>query len=155
MILRETIEKIIGNYLEKNDLFLVDIVISNDNDIEVSIDSLRGVSIDNCTDVSRLIENSFDRNDEDFSLTVTSAGLDQPLKVAKQYDKFTGKEVEVIFKSGVKLIATLTGYKDQNIQLAYSKMEKVEDKKRKVKTEYKEWYPLDTIKATKPFINFK
>ena len=155
MILKEKIERIIDNYMEKSDLFLVDIVISGDNDIEVTIDSLEGISIDNCTDISRLIESSLDRNEEDFSLTVTSAGLDQPLRVIKQYEKFTGKEVEVLFKSGLKLVATLTGYKDENIELSYSKLEKVEGKKRKVKTEYKEWYSLDTIKTTKPFINFK
>jgi len=155
MALKEIIEKIVGNYVEKSGLFLVDIVVSRDNDIEVTIDSLNGVSIDNCTDISRLIESSLDRDEEDFSLTVTSAGLDQPLKVAKQYEKFTGKEVEILFKNGVKLIATLIGYKDEKIELAYSKSEKVEGKKRKVKTEYREWYPLDTIKTTKPFINFK
>ena len=155
MILKEVIEQIIGDYLEKSGLFLVDITISSDNDIEVTIDSFKGITIDNCTDVSRLIESALDRNEEDFSLTVTSSGLDQPLKVDKQYEKFCGKDVEVLFKSGVKLIATLTDYKDKSVRLAYSKLEKAEGKKRKVKIEYKEWYLLDTIKTTKPFINFK
>ena len=141
--------------MEKNDLFLVDIIISNDNDIEITIDSLNGITIDNCTDISRLVEANYNREEEDFSLTVTSAGLDQPLKVAKQYEKFTGKEVEVLFKSGIKLIATLAEYNGESIRLTYSKLEKAEGKKRKIKMEYDEWYLLDTIKITKPFINFK
>ena len=155
MILKDTIEEIIGSYLEENSLFLVDIVICDDNDIEVTIDSLKGVSIDECTGISRLIEGSLNRDEEDFSLTVTSAGLDQPLKVVKQYEKFTGKEVEVLFKSGVKLIAILACYEEGKVELLYSKLEKIEGKKRKVKTEYREWYRLDTIKTMKPFINFK
>ena len=155
MILKNSIEKIIDNYLKENALFLVDIVISIDNDIEVTIDSIKGVSIDECTGISRLIDSSLNRDEEDFSLTVTSAGLDQPLKVGKQYEKFIGKEVEVLFKSGVKLIATLACYEEGKVELNYSKLEKVEGKKRKVKIEYREWYRLDTIKTTKPFINFK
>ena len=155
MILKENIEKTIYSYLEKNNLFLVEIVISGDNDIEVTIDSINGITIDNCTDVSRLIEANYNREEEDFSLTVSSAGLDQPLKVAKQYEKFTGKEVEVLFKNGIKLIATLIEYNEKSIRLIYSKLEKTEGKKRKVKTEYNEWYLLETIKTTKPFINFK
>ena len=155
MILKENIEKTICSYLEKNNLFLVDIVIGSDNDIEVTIDSINSITIDNCTDVSRLIEANYDREEEDFSLTVSSAGLDQPLKVAKQYEKFTGKEVEVLFKNGIKLIAMLIEYNEKSIRLIYYKLEKTEGKKRKVKTEYHEWYLLETIKTTKPFINFK
>jgi hypothetical protein len=75
--------------------------------------------------------------------------------VVKQYEKFTGKEVEVLFKSGVKLIAILACYEEGKVELLYSKLEKIEGKKRKVKTEYREWYRLDTIKTMKPFINFK
>ena len=155
MILRKTIESAIDNYLKESDLFLVDIVISSDNDIEITIDSFNGIGIDNCTGISRLVEASFDREEEDFSLTVTSAGLDQPFKVARQYEKFTGKEVEVLFKSGVKLIATLAEYKDESLRLTYSGLEKVEGKKRKIKVEHDEWHALETIKTTKPFINFK
>ena len=119
MVERKEIEEIISGHLEESDLFLVDIVISNNNDIEVTIDSLNGVNIDNCTNISRLIEGALDREKEDFSLTITSAGLEQPFKVAKQYEKFIGREVEVLLKSGVKLVAVLSSFNEEALQLIF------------------------------------
>ena len=66
-------------------LFLVDVFVGRDNDIEVTIESEQGVvELDDCVAVSRFFETCFDREKEDYSLTVTSAGLDQPFKVLKQ-----------------------------------------------------------------------
>ena len=103
MISKEKLAAHIEDYLEKNSLFLVGIEISRDNDIEVTVDSMGIVELNHCIGINNLIEEGFDRETEDNSLTVTSAGLDQPLKVFRQYEKWMGKEVEIVLKSGGKL----------------------------------------------------
>lgn len=82
MIQKEKLTSLIEKYLADNSLFLVDITISSDNDIEITIESLDSeVNLDNCTDINRIILDAVDRDIEDYSLTVSSAGLDQPFRV--------------------------------------------------------------------------
>ncbi len=155
MINRANIESLIKAYLEKKSLFLVDITISKDNDIEITIESYDRVDIENCADISRIVEQNLDRNVEDYSLTVTSAGLDQPFKVFEQYKKSIGEEVVVVLKTGEKIVATLTGATPEKIDLKWTKLVKPEGKKRKEGVEFTASYLLEEIKSTKTFINFK
>ena len=104
MITNESIAGLIADYLAGNGLFLVDIDISRENDIVVTIESYDGsVTLDNCTAIDSIVTGHFDKDAEDYSLTVTSAGLDQPFKVAQQYIKFTGSEVEITLKKGGRI----------------------------------------------------
>ncbi len=73
--------------LTEHHLFLVELKISKDNVIEVFVDALEGVNIQTCIAVSREIESSLNRDEEDFELTVSSAGLGYPFKVEQQYQK--------------------------------------------------------------------
>ena len=155
MILKEDIWTLIGDYLQQNSLFPVDITISKENDIEVTIDSFGRVDIANCVAISKIIEQGFDRESEDYSLTVTSAGLDQAFKVFEQYKKFLNKDVEVVLKNGRKQTGLLTRATEEEIELTFYKLEKIEGKKKKEKIEVVSIFPLSDIKSTKPFINFK
>ena len=75
MILKQTIENIAQEYLQGSGLSLVEVTVSEDNDIEVIISREEGVSIDDCAGLSRHIESKLDRDKEDFSLMVGSAGI--------------------------------------------------------------------------------
>ena len=75
MILKQTIESIAQEHLQGTDLSLVEVTVSEDNDIEVIITRESGVSIDDCVALSRFIESKLDRDKEDFSLMVGSAGV--------------------------------------------------------------------------------
>lgn len=75
MILKQTIENIAQEYLQGSGLSLVEVSVSEDNDIEVIITREEGVSIDDCANLSRYIESKLDRDREDFSLMVGSAGI--------------------------------------------------------------------------------
>ena len=105
MIQKEKIEEILTEYLaQKSDLFLVDVKISRDNDIEIVIEIDKGfLSLDDCVNISRFVESRLDRDKEDFSLTVGSAGLSTPFKVLRQYRKALNSEIELILKSGGNL----------------------------------------------------
>lgn len=76
MIRKETIESIAAEHLQPTGLQLVEVTVSEDNDIEVVITREGGgISIDDCAALSRFIESKLDRDKEDFSLMVASAGI--------------------------------------------------------------------------------
>ena len=155
MIEKITIEEIVKNQTVVEDLFIVDINVSQGNSISVIIDSPKGVNINDCKQISRLIENSFDREIEDFGLQVSSPGLDQPLKVREQYLKNIGREVKIIKISGQKLSGKLINVSEDNIDIEYSEKVKIEGRKKKqikinqLKVNFKE------IKSTKIVISFR
>ena len=98
--------------------FIVEINLSRDNDVEIVIESEDGtVTLDDCVELSGIFEEKFDREKEDYSLTIGSAGLDQPFKVLKQYLKAVGTEVEALLKDGRKLRGTLSGASEEGITL--------------------------------------
>ena len=142
MIDKEEVIKLAQTHLSSSTHFLVGVKVSADNHIEVCIDDPKGISLDHCVAVSKAIEAGLDREKEDFSLTVTSAGLDQPFKVFPQYLKFINKEVAVVLCDGRKIKATLLEATPQEITL--SRLVK--------KVEHRERFPLLEVKTTKPVI---
>ena len=135
--------------------YIVDVTVSKDNDVEITIESEEGtVELDDCVAVSRHFESKFDREQEDYSLTVTSAGLDQPFKVLKQYLKAVGTKVEVMLKGGKKMVATLTAADEESITLSYTAKEAVEGKKKKELVEHNDRFTMDQVNAVRPHIEF-
>ncbi len=88
-------------------LFPVSVSVSPKNEIKVYVDGMNGVCIDDCVDISRYIESHLDRDEEDFELTVSSAGLDQAFRVREQYGKNIGREVKVVTREGETFRGTL------------------------------------------------
>ena len=137
-------------------LYIIEISVSKDNDVEIVIDSEDGiVELEDCVEISRHFEACFDREEEGFSITVTSAGLDQPFKVLKQFTKAVGSEVEVSLKGGKKFIALLTAADENGIELKYSVREAVEGSKKKQLVEHKDRFPMDAVNAVRPHIKFE
>ena len=86
--MREKVAKLLENALEENkSLFLIDLNISEDNQIRVILDGDKGVTVEDCIAVSRAIEHNLDREEYDFSLEVMSAGVSEPLTLPRQYKK--------------------------------------------------------------------
>ncbi len=153
---RKFLEQIVNEYITDKDIFLVSIRVSRDNDIEIAIEcTSRDVEMDDCANLSRFVESKLDRETEDFSLTVTSAGLTSPFKVFKQYEKFVGKEIEVMQGSGTKLHGILRSATPEVIELEYETLEAVEGKKRKAKVLRTDAIPMSSIKSAKPVIRFE
>ena len=135
--------------------FLVDVSVSKDNDIVVTIESENGkIELDDCVALSRFFETQFDREVEDYSLTMTSAGLDQPFKVFKQFVKAVGTKVEVQLKGGKKMVALLEAADEDSVTLRYSVKEAVEGKKKKELVEHVDRFTMDQVNAVRPFIEF-
>jgi ribosome maturation factor RimP len=135
--------------------FIVDITVSKDNDIVLTIESETGkIELDDCVSLSRYFETLFDREVEDYSLTVSSAGLDQPFKVFRQFLKAVGLKVEVQFKGGKKMVALLDAADEESITLKYSAKESVEGKKKKELVEHIDRFTMDQVNSVRPFIEF-
>ena len=135
--------------------FIVEIKITKDNEIELVIEAEEGVvTLDDCVEISRKFEENFSRETEDYALTVTSAGLDQPFKVLRQYQKAVGSKVEVSFKGGKKTVALLEEADDNGVRLKYSVLETVEGKKRKQRVEHDERFGYDSLTGVRPYIEF-
>ena len=155
MIKISDITDAIGGEIVARGCFLVDISVSKDNDIVVTIESENGkIELDDCVSLSRFFETKFDREVEDYSLTVSSAGLDQPFKVLKQYHKAVGSKVEVSLKGGKKMVAVLEAADEESITLKYSAKEAVEGKKKKELVEHVDRFTMDQINGVKPYITF-
>ncbi|MBQ7899258.1 MAG: ribosome assembly cofactor RimP [Bacteroidales bacterium] len=154
MKISDIIDAIEGEIVARG-LFLIEVTVSKDNDVEITIESEEGiVELEDCVALSRHFESMFDREQEDYSLTVTSAGLDQPFKVLKQYLKSVGKKVEVQLKGGKKMVALLEAADQESITLKYSQKEAVEGKKKKEIVEHVDRFTMDQVNSVRPFIEF-
>ena len=153
---QEKILSIVDEAVAGRGCFVVDITVSKDNDIVVTIEKEAGdVDLEDCVSVNDAFLAAFDKDVEDYSLTVTSAGLDQPFKVLKQYRKAVGSAVEARFKGGKKIVGVLTEADEDGIRLRYSQKEAVEGKKKKEIVDHEDRFGFDEINSVSPHIVFK
>jgi ribosome maturation factor RimP len=155
MVSKAIVNQVIDEYLQEGGLYLVDLKITPDNRILIEIDSFKGVSLDDCIGLNRYIESKIDREEEDYELEVSSAGLTEAFKVLKQYQKNIGKEVEVLTTEGKKLIGTLSFAGDEQFGLTVEKSIKQEGAKRKTTIQEELLLSYKNIKTTKLIIRFK
>ena len=154
MIDRNELSSYIEKELEGSDIFLVEVKVSGDNLIEVEIDSDEPISISTCEDLTRKIEAAFDRDKEDYTLEVGSAGLTSPFKVKRQYKKYVGREVETVLKDGKKLSGLLQKADDDGFTILVKEKVKKPDKKRPEIEEVAHTLGYDEVKQTKYILKF-
>ncbi len=155
MIDCEKILTIADRELSGTDMFTVSCKCSPMNEVELLIDSDTHVTIESCVELSRKIEAEFDREVEDFSLTVASAGIGSELKNIRQYRKLVGSSVEVLLVDGIKILAKLDAVSEEGITISYQEKQVVEGKKRKALVNVERTYSFDEIKYTKEYLDFK
>ena len=103
---------------ERLDLFLIEFSINQENHIRVIVDGDNGVLVEDCMFISRAIEHNLDREEQDFSLEVMSAGATAPLTHKRQYKKNLNRTLEVRTTSD-KIEGTITEASDDNITLEW------------------------------------
>jgi len=157
MIKKETIEKILESYPGREGLLIVHLHISPANKISLFADRMEGITIDECVNISRHIEQHLDRDQEDFELIVSSPGLDMPFLIHEQYVKNVGKKVKVRLTDKKEMKGLLREVTDEGIVL-----EEEEKKKKKKNSAPKEGpggprrhhLPFTQIQQTKLIIEF-
>ena len=155
MIDVELVTEIAERHLEGSDMYVVECKISPMGEIELLIDSDTAVKLEDCAALNRAIEAELDREVEDYSLMVASAGIGSELKLLRQYNKIIGSSVEVLLKDGIKLLAKLNSADEAGIAISYEEKQVVEGKKRKVTVEVTKDYKWEDIKYVKEYLDFK
>ncbi|MGM9741120.1 MAG: ribosome assembly cofactor RimP [Candidatus Cryptobacteroides sp.] len=137
----------------KRGCFITEVSVSVDNDIVIAIESEEGiVDMDDCVSISEKFQEIFNRDEEDYALTVTSAGLDQPFRILKQYIKAIGSQVEVKTRDGRKLVGTLTAADEEAFTLAYDLKEAVPGKKKKEIVRHEDRFAYGDVNSVTPHI---
>ena len=155
MIDAKHVIEIAEKFLADTDMFVVECKPSPMGDIELLIDSDTAVKLEDCAALNRAIEAELDREVEDYSLMVASAGIGSELRLLRQYKKILGNSVEVLLKDGIKILAKLNDATEKGIILSYEEKQVVEGKKRKVTVEVTKEYEWDDIKYVKEYLDFK
>jgi ribosome maturation factor RimP len=117
----EKIEEFVKSLIEKpGNLFLVEIKSAPGNKITVLLDGDQGITIDDCTRVSKALYKFIEETGllgDKFSLEVSSPGVDKPLKLLRQYNKNIGRKVEVVLQDGTRQEGILAGVTETEITL--------------------------------------
>ena len=131
MLSKEKILSLVEALLADKELFIIELAISPSNSIRLIIDSMKGVSINDCVNISRAIEHQLDRDAEDFDIEVSSPGLTEAFRIKEQYVKNIGKEVEVLLKTGEEHKGILRSVQEDDFVIEKQKRIRVEGKKKK------------------------
>ena len=114
---KDIVKKLAEKGLCSGDKFIVTVDVKPGNKIRVVIDGDKGVTIDDCAELSRAIERGLDRDIEDFELQVSSAGAEQPLKMPRQYNKNICRVLKVKTKDGKTVSGRLESADEDKITL--------------------------------------
>lgn len=133
-------------------MYLVTLKVSKDNIIDVELDSDEDITIDDCVAVNDAVLEAFDRDDEDYELTVGSYGITSPFVLPRQYRKNVGYEVEVLTCDGRKLKGVLADADNEGFVLSTTVKKQLEGKKRPEMVEEQERFKYNEIKYTKNII---
>lgn len=147
------IESLVNQLLDPaDDIFLVSVKIKPTNNIKVFLDADSGLSIEKCVKINRrmykVIEEMAWYPDDNFSLEISSPGIEEPLKLLRQYKKNIGRKVEVTLINETKMEGKLIDANDLNITI-----EQTTGKNKKAVTEQKQ-IAFGDIKQTKILIEF-
>lgn len=154
VISKEHIQTLAEEHLEDTPGFLVEVVVSDGSNIRVVVDHDENTSIEFCMGLSRHIESSLDRELQDFSLDVLSPGLDQPLKLHRQYVKNVGREVSVMPVEGAKLEGLLTRVEEDHFVVQTREKRRIEGRKAKEWVEEDHSFAFGDVHWTKVNISF-
>ncbi|MBO5732516.1 MAG: ribosome assembly cofactor RimP [Alistipes sp.] len=149
------VTEIAERHLAGSDMFVVECKATPMGEIELLIDSDTAVKLEDCAALNRAIEAELDREVEDYSLMVASAGIGSELKLLRQYHKILGSSVEVLLKDGIKLLAKLENADEQGIAISYEEKQLIEGKKRKQTVQVSKSYAWEEIKYVKEYLDFK
>ena len=116
-------ELVDGAISENEELFLIELSFLPENKIYVEVDGDKGVSLKECIRISRAVEHNLDRDEEDFSLEVTSPDVANPLRVKRQYIKNVNRKLTVKVNDGSQFEGDLIKVSDDEIELEWKARE--------------------------------
>lgn len=149
------VKNLLNNALEQNpELFLIELKFLAENKIFVEVDGDSGVTLKECIRISREIEHNLDREEEDFSLEVTSPDVANPLKVKRQYTKNINRILDVKLKDNTTVQGELKSVTDDEIELEWKAREPKPIGKGKITVVKKATIQFENIQEAKVKIIF-
>ena len=143
---------VVGLLADQPQYFLVDLKIKPTNNIKLFLDGDQGITIEKCISINRALYKQLEESglfpNDDFSLEVSSPGLDEPLKLHRQYQKNKGRLVEILLKDGRKIEGKLLEVNESDLVVEETKG------KNKKKEILQHQFLLNDIKSTKLQIVF-
>ena len=151
----QKIRKAAENLLSEGPFFVLDVTVSSTKTgrIRMVIDGDRGVTIDDCAEISRELNQRIDGLGvlEDYNLEITTPGVDQPLKSERQFPKHIGRELKVELNDGRTVKGRLKAITADGIQLE----EEVKKVKGKPEPATLTEFSFKDIKKTFVLVSFK
>jgi ribosome maturation factor RimP len=150
----KNIEEIVRQNLPDPSYFLVDVKVhgSRGNEkVVILIDGDEGVDIQTCSAVSRAVSKDLDMNDlfvGNYTLEVSSPGVDYPMKTARQFRKNMGRQVRIVLNDNKTFHGKLTGVEDLGIRI-----KKVDQRSKKPSSEV--YVPYSEIRKSRILVTFK
>jgi len=157
MELKEKIIELINKYLPNQDFFIVEVEVTGNSGkrkISVLVDSDKGITIDECSRLSRNIGNEIEEKniiDSAYLLEVSSPGVDKPLQSKRQYLKNKGRKLAVALNDGKIIEGRLEEVKEEVIVIA---KEVKKQGTKKAETQPLE-IPFKEIKKSTILVSFK
>ncbi len=147
----DKVKKLLEPLLEE-DVFLVDMKVKPTNNFKIYLDADSGLAIEKCIKINRALYKKMEEEalypDGDFSLEVSSPGIDEPLKLRRQYNKNIGRNIEVKLKDGSVKEGKLINVSEEDITLEFT-----EGKGKKAVLQQLQ-LPFSEIQQTKVLIKF-
>lgn len=152
MITEQQVAELVNAAIEDTNLFVVSLSVGGSNAINIVIDGDDGVGIDDCKKVSRGVEGAFDREEEDFSLDVKSAGVGVPFVMPRQFKKYLNRPIEIVMNDGKQMNGIMLSFNETELEVE----PRIDPGKgRKVKVLDPVVLNLSDIRETKSAITFK
>lgn len=155
MIDAAKVKEAVEEFLRQGSTYLVDVTVTPGNDITVTVDDDEYVDVDKCEKLHRYIESRFDRDEEDYSLEVGSAGITAPFMLPRQYRKNIGEEVEILTSDGKKFRGILMSADDKGFVVSVTRKEKPQGARHKIEITEELPYEYSQVKYVKKTIIFK
>jgi ribosome maturation factor RimP len=155
MTFKEKVNSAVAQALETRlDLFLIELKMDDSNKISIVLDGDSGVNLQDCIAINRAVEANLDREEQDFSLEVASAGVSRPLQMPRQYVKNIGRKLAVKTNQGDVIEATITAANEEQVTLEWTTREQKKVGKGKETVEKLVTLPYSEIKEATVIISF-
>jgi ribosome maturation factor RimP len=151
---QNTVKKLVDEAISENKmLFLIDLNVGSDGSIKVVVDGDTGVPLSECIRISRHVEHNLDRENDDFSLEVTTPNITDPISDPRQYNKNLNRTL-IVKTEEESFEGKLTGISETGITLMWKEREPKAVGKGKITVEKQKAIPLSEIKEAKVKIIF-
>ncbi|MCH8905285.1 MAG: hypothetical protein IIA45_15410 [Bacteroidetes bacterium] len=149
---KDLLKGLVEELLLGTDYFIVEVHVSGSNKVMVFLDGDNGIEVELCAKISRKIRSYLDDSNilgENYSIEVSSPGLDIPLIMRRQYKKNIGRNVRVVLKEGYELLGVLEEVNESNIVIDEIEKKLINNKNLKIISLGKKEISFKDISSTK------